>query len=143
MRKRTSWLLGIALFCILAITGTGFVMAATHGGLGTGATTPGTTSQSKTAFGVTHVYIRDDPTVGEEFVPAQIQVTLGSIVTWTNQDTDTHSVVISTVVVSSSNSWISGLLYPGQSYSYTFPSRGTFHYYCQEHPGMTGTVIVT
>lgn len=143
MRNRTSWFLGIALFCILAIAGTGFVMAATHGGLGTGATTQGTTPQSKTAFGVTHVYIHDNPTGGDEFVPAQIQVVLGTTVTWTNQGTDVDNVTIIPVVVTSSNNWTSGLLYPGRSFSYTFPSRGTFHYYCQLHHGMTGTVIVT
>jgi plastocyanin len=36
------------------------------------------------------------------------------------------------------------LIYPGQSFSYTFTARGTFQYYCQEHPSqMKGTVGVT
>ena len=77
------------------------------------------------------------------FSPTRIQVVLGTTVTWTNQDTVPHNVTIAPVVMSSSNNWESGLLSPGQSFSYTFTSQGTFQYHCQEHPGMTGEVIVT
>ena len=79
----------------------------------------------------------------EQFSPARIQVVLGTTVTWTNQDTVPHNVTISPVVISSSNDWESGLLYPGQSFSYTFSSHGTFQYHCQEDAGMIGVVIVT
>lgn len=30
-----------------------------------------------------------------------------------------------------------------RSFHYTFLARGTFQYYCAEHPYMVGTVIVT
>jgi plastocyanin len=79
----------------------------------------------------------------ETFSPAHIQVVLGTTVTWTNQDNVPHNVTLSPVVMSSSNDWESRLLYPGQSFSYTFTSQGTFQYHCQEHPGMIGAVIVT
>ncbi len=72
-----------------------------------------------------------------------IQVVLGTTVTWTNRDIVPHNVTLSPVVISSSDNWESRLLYPGQSFSYTFTSRGTFPYYCSEHPfEMIGTVIV-
>jgi plastocyanin len=78
------------------------------------------------------------------YSPAYIQVVLGTTVTWTNRDTVPHTVILSPVVISSSDNWESGLLYPRQSFSYTFTSRGTFKYYCSEHPfEMIGTVIVT
>ncbi len=139
MRNRTVWfLVGIVLVCVLALIGTGFVVAATHGGFGAGGTTRASALPDKPVFGATHVYMR-----AETFSPAHIQVVLGTTVTWTNQDTVPHNVTFSPVVISSSDNWESGLLYPGQSFSYTFTSRGTFQYHCQEHPNMIGTVIVT
>lgn len=140
MRNRTAWfIVGIVLVCVLALVGTGFVVAATHGAFGAGGTAQASVSQGKPVFGATHVYMR-----GETFSPVHIQVVLGTTVTWTNQDNVPHTVTFSPVVISSSDSWESGLLYPGQSFSYTFTSRGTFQYSCQEHPfSMSGTVIVT
>jgi plastocyanin len=141
MRNRTAWFIGgMVLVCVLALIGTGFVVAATNRGLlGAGGTAQASVSQTKPAFGVTHVYMRNDA-----FTPAHIQVTLGTTVTWTNQDIVPHNVSLSPVVITSSVNWESKLLYPGQSFSYTFSSRGTFPYYCQEHPSsMSGTVIVT
>jgi plastocyanin len=37
----------------------------------------------------------------------------------------------------------SGILHPGDSYSYTFTASGTYSYHCQVHPMMKGKVIVT
>ncbi len=135
MRNRTVWFtVGIVLVCVLALMGTGFVAAATHGSFGAG----DTAKASAPIFGATHVYMRD-----EAFSPAHIQVLLGTTVTWTNQDSVPHNVTLSPVVISPSDNWESGLLYSGQSFGYTFTSRGTFLYYCQVHPEMSGTVIVT
>ncbi len=139
MSNRTAWfIVGIVLVCVLALMGTGFVVAATHGDFGAGGTAQASGSQDKPVFGAMHVYMRH-----ETFSPAHIQVALGTTVTWTNQDNVPHNVTISPVVISSSGGWESGLLYPGQSFSYTFMSDGTFQYDCQEHPGMIGTVVVT
>ena len=140
MRNRTAWfIVGIVLVCVLALVGTGFVVAATHGAFEAGGTAQASVSQDKPVFGATHVYMRH-----ETFSPARIQVVLGSTVTWTNQDDVPHNVTLSPVVISSSDNWESRLLYPGQSFSYTFTSSGTFQYHCQEHPfSMSGTVIVT
>lgn len=139
MRNRIVWVIvGGVLLCVLALAGSGLIFAATHGGFAT-STAQAVASQNKPVFGVTHVSMR-----GDTFTPAHIQVTLGTTVTWTNQDNIPHTVVFSPVVLTNANNWESGLLYPGQSYSYTFASRGTFQYNCQEHPfEMTGTVIVT
>ena len=140
MRNRIVWVIvGSVLLCVLGLVGTGLLFAATHGGFATSSTAQASTSQTKPAFGVTQVSMR-----GDAFTPAHIQVTLGTTVTWTNQDTVPHNVTFSPVVLTASNDWESGLLYPGQSFNYTFTSRGTYQYHCQEHPfEMTGTVIVT
>jgi plastocyanin len=140
MRNRIVWFfVGSVLVCVLALVGTGFIFAATHRGLGAGSTAQASVSQDKPVFGVTRVSMRDDA-----FAPAYIQVVLGTMVTWTNEDNVPHNVTLSPVVFTASDNWESGLLYPGQSYSYTFTSHGTFQYHCQEHPFvMIGTVIVT
>jgi plastocyanin len=135
MTKRQSWYIeGVALFFILALAATGFIVAGMHGAFKAKSTAP----QSSVSFGVTQVSM-----VNDVFTPARIHLTLGTSVIWTNHDSVPHNVTISPVVITSSNSWDSGLNYPGQSYTYTFTSRGTFYYRCQEHPSMTGTVIVT
>ena len=138
MRNRVVWfLVGIVLVCVLALLGVGYVVVS-HGGSSGNGTAQASSSQDKTVFGVTQVYMRHDL-----FSPQRIQVVLGTTVTWTNQDTVSHNVTIAPVVMSSSNNWESGLLSPGQSFSYTFSSQGTFQYHCQEDPGMVGIVIVT
>jgi plastocyanin len=139
MRNRVAWyLVGIVLVFVLALAGIGYMVASTHGGLRGNGTAQASTSQDKTVFGVTQVSMRHDL-----FSPMRIQVVLGTTVTWTNQDTVSHNVTFAPVVMTSSNNWESGLLSPGQSFSYTFTSQGTFQYHCQEDPGMVGVVIVT
>lgn len=131
------FLVGGILVCVLALLGTGVIFAL-HG-REANSTAQASASQDKPVFGATHVYMRNDV-----FTPAYIQVMVGATVTWTNQDNVPHNVTLSPAVPTASGSWESGLLYPGRSYSYTFTSRGTFQYYCQEHPSeMRGTVIVT
>jgi len=129
MRSRAAWfVVGAVLVSILAVAGTAAVIAAPER----------SASHEKVAFGVTHVYIRNG-----EYSPSSIEVLLGTVVTWTNQDNVPHGVVISPVVTSSQDVWQSGPLYRGESFTYTFTSRGTFSYRCSEHPDMLGTVIVT
>jgi amicyanin len=72
------------------------------------------------------------------FQPANLQVKVGTTVTWTNQDTAPH-----TVTFRDSGMTGSAILQKGQSFSYTFNKVGTFAYYCQVHPGMTAQVVVT
>lgn len=72
------------------------------------------------------------------FQPANLQVKVGTTVTWTNQDTAPHTVTFRDSGITGS-----ALLRKGQSFSYTFTTAGTFAYYCQVHPGMTAQVVVT
>ena len=72
------------------------------------------------------------------FQPANLQVKVGTTVTWTNQDTAPHTITFRDGSLTSS-----ALLQKGQSYSYTFTRAGTFAYYCQVHPYMTAQVVVT
>jgi hypothetical protein len=72
------------------------------------------------------------------FTPATVTVAAGSKVTWTNMDSVPH-----TVTSSGSGPLNSPLIQPNGSWSYTFTTPGTYHYYCSVHPNMTATVTVT
>ena len=62
-------------------------------------------------------------------------VKAGTQVTWVNRDNTQHTTT------SNSGLWDSGILNPGQSFSFTFNTPGTYSYICNVHP-MTGVVIV-
>ncbi len=98
-------------------------------------------SQAAPVVGVPHVFIRSQS--GDVYDPATIQVVRGTVVTWTNQDTVAHSVVLSYAVTATSEQWTSGVLATGQSASYTFTSPGRYVYNCSLHVGMIGFVLVT
>jgi plastocyanin len=74
------------------------------------------------------------------FNPATVTVIIGknSTITWVNSDTVTHTV---TAV---DNSFNSGDVKAGASWTYTFSTPGTFAYYCIYHSSwMKGTVVVS
>ena len=71
------------------------------------------------------------------FTPGTISISMGSTVTWTNQDNTTHAVV------ADNGAFASGAIPPGGKYSYMFPSAGTFTYHDTSNPNMRGTVTVS
>jgi plastocyanin len=73
---------------------------------------------------------------GFKFDPDTVTVTIGTTVTWTNQDTTAHTVV------ADDGSWKSDSLAKGANFSFTFDKAGTYTYICSIHPTMKGTVIV-
>jgi plastocyanin len=74
------------------------------------------------------------------FSPGKIIIKKGTTVTWTNNDSIAHTVTAKTDKEHGPNS---GTLNPGKNYSFTFNDDGTFDYFCEIHPSMTGTVTVT
>jgi plastocyanin len=71
-----------------------------------------------------------------KFEQTSVTVTAGDTVTWVNQGLDTHSVTADGNIFDSKD------IDAGKSWTYTFATPGTFTYYCDPHPWMTGTVIV-
>ena len=69
-----------------------------------------------------------------DYAPAQVTVSEGDTVTWTNQGPTGHSAT--------GDGFDTGIMDAGQSGSHTFDSAGTFAYICTPHPNMKGTVIV-
>ena len=70
------------------------------------------------------------------YSPNPVTVAVGGTVTWTNNDSVTHTSV------ANNGAFNSGTIAPGGSFSMTFPSAGSFPYHCSIHPGMVGTVTV-
>src|SRR6185503_19560720 len=70
------------------------------------------------------------------FNPSSVTINVGDTVTWRQIDTTQHTST------SDSGIWNSGVLNQGQSFSHTFNTAGTFGYFCQPHPFMTGTITV-
>ena len=69
------------------------------------------------------------------FSPTPLTVNVGSTVTWVNNDTVTHTAT------ADDQSFASGLVKKATSWAHTFAAPGTFTYFCEIHPEMTGTVI--
>lgn len=73
---------------------------------------------------------------GFSFSPSQLQVKVGTRVTWTNRNSTSHTVS------ADDGSFSSGDLDLNDTYSRTFDEVGTFAYHCDFHPSMTGTIEV-
>jgi plastocyanin len=76
---------------------------------------------------------------GYKFVPADLTVNVGDMVTWTNHDSAPHNVV----VTEGPEKFTSPLIQQGQSFTYMFAKAGTYSYYCSVHPDMTAKVTAT
>jgi plastocyanin len=70
------------------------------------------------------------------FTPDDLEIAVGTTVTWTNTDAVAHTST------SNGGAWDSGTIAPGRQFSFTYMSAGTFPYHCAIHPGMVGTVVV-
>jgi plastocyanin len=70
------------------------------------------------------------------FDPETIRVMIGDTVTWTNTGQD------DVTITSDDDFFNSGILGPGESFSYTFDIAGTFDYSSEEDFFTSGTVIV-
>jgi plastocyanin len=72
------------------------------------------------------------------FEPQTINVQPGSTVRWVNYGQHAHTVT------AGDDSWDSGDVQPGASYSVTFKRPGTYYYYCRHHTQdrMQGVVVV-
>ena len=73
---------------------------------------------------------------GFAFVPQTLTVSVGTTVTWTNNDSSSHTIA------GNDNLFQSGTLAKGATFSHTFGQKGTFNYRCSIHPSMTGKIIV-
>lgn len=101
-----------------------------HDSMHRGRDTSGTTPVS--AEGAVEVTIED-----YAFSPGNLQVTVGTIVAFSNRDAAPHTAT------ADGGAWSTDLLRQGESGSVTFDTPGTYEYYCQPHPYMRARIEVT
>ena len=76
------------------------------------------------------------------FKPADVTVTKGGSVTWTNDDSVAHDVTKTGGPGPDFKSGSPGDLSPGDTFTEKFNTPGSIKYVCTVHPGMEGTVVV-
>jgi len=75
--------------------------------------------------------------IGDQFfLPSQVMVAVGTIVTWTNRGQMGHTAT------ARDRSFGSSTLGFNQSYSFTFAKPGRYQFFCMTHTDMFGEVIV-
>ena len=71
------------------------------------------------------------------FEPDSLTVAVGTTVTWVSADPN-----LPHTSTSEDELWASGTLNEGDEFPFTFEEAGTFAYFCEVHPEMTGTIVV-
>lgn len=119
----------LALAAVL--TGAACSNSPTYGGGGGGGCTPTATQVCMNA---------------SQFAPLNLTITHGTTVTWMNGDGIIHTVTSAT---GSGETFDSGNLGGGATFTHTFNTAGTYAYYCKIHgvngappTGMHGTITV-
>jgi plastocyanin len=73
---------------------------------------------------------------GKFYSPGQLDVLVGTTVTWRNIDRSTHTVT------EDDDAFDSGYIRPGQTFSRTFDKSGTYRFHCTIHRFMQGSISV-
>jgi plastocyanin len=107
-------------------------VAACGGGGSDGPTVPFIPSTPGNPIATTSVSLQNDL-----FNPANIVVSPGAVVTFSNNDNLAHNVIFANQGINSVDSWSSG------DRTVTMPATaGTYNYTCTIHAGMSGSVKV-
>jgi manganese oxidase len=95
---------------------------------------PGSGTGTKGGPGTNEVWIQS-----MSFTPSAITVTAGTTIKWTNKVSTNHTVTSDS---GSIETFDSGSMGNGDTFSWQFNTPGTITYNCTFHPGMTASVIV-
>ena len=76
------------------------------------------------------------------FIPADVTISVGDTVTWSNDDTAAHTVTSGIASEGPDGIFDSSLFMAGTTFEHTFDEAGEFDYFCMVHPWMTGRVQV-
>lgn len=71
-----------------------------------------------------------------QFMPTDLEVKAGTTIEWVNKDSVDHTVTFE-------NGDFDVNMPMGATATHTFTEPGTFRYFCQYHPGMQGSIIVS
>ena len=119
-----NWLIILAVLVVLGVGGY-FVYTNKYKAM----PSPATSSAPAAVVGANTVSISNFA-----FSPTPLTVKAGTTVTWQNMDSVAHQI--------KSDTFNSGLLNQGDTFTFTFNTKGTFDYSCAIHPTMTGQIVV-
>jgi plastocyanin len=100
---------------------------------------PGNSGQEPTPVPADAVRIVDNRG-SNSYSPNPVEVKVGETVMWVNDDSTIHTATSRDGTFGVGDD---AYLRKGQTYSHTFDEAGEYPYYCDVHPAMVGTVIVT
>ena len=78
----------------------------------------------------------------ENFSFEDLEVGVGTIVSWFNKDGAPHTVTAGSSEAPDPGVFNSGALSKGEQYSFVFHEAGSYQFYCVFHPRMVGTITV-
>ena len=78
----------------------------------------------------------------DAYQPNPVQVSVGSTVTWTNNDAQPHTAT-SGENATPDGRFDSSIMAPAATFDHTFTEAGEYPYFCLLHPNMVGTVSVS
>jgi predicted secreted protein with PEFG-CTERM motif len=81
-------------------------------------------------------------TTNECYIPYEVTVDVGGVVTWSNDDTAAHTVTGGSAADGPSGVFDSSLFMAGTTFSHKFEAVGEYPYFCMVHPWMEGIVTV-
>lgn len=125
------------LFALLPLA----LAAALVAGCGDDAATPPAPATESTPAPTASTKATSTSEVGIEdftFVPKTITIEAGAGVSWTNEDTASHTATIA----EGAQTFDTDTLETGQTATVRFDTPGTYAYVCLFHPYMKGTVVV-
>ena len=73
---------------------------------------------------------------GSAFSPKSVTITAGDTIKWVNKDNDNHQIY------ADHGEFVSAILKPNQSFSFTFRAAGTYTYKDELHPKIRATIVV-
>ena len=115
--------------------------ATTTGGAGnaTNATTTGGAGNATTSVSIVP---GSSTLTTDAYQPNPVQVSVGSTVTWTNNDAQPHTAT-SGENATPDGRFDSSIMAPSATFDHTFTEAGEYPYFCLLHPNMVGTVSVS
>ena len=100
-----------------------------------------TSSTSNNVNKVTMISSGDE---GYQYRPETVQVKIGDIIMWTNDDDALHTVTSGSGTDENMGAeFDSGMMATGKIFEHTFTKAGEYPYFCTIHPNMVGKIIVS
>ena len=103
-------------------------------------------NSTKSTAGTKISIVEEASEMGDQaYNPNPVKVKSGDTVTWTNDDSQIHTVTsgMDSSDPNMGKEFDSSMLSQNQTFSHKFTNAGEFSYFCELHPTMVGKVVVS